>query len=178
MAEPTPAEPVKLIVGILWSDAGRRTLAIDRLESLFGPIDYQGADHLFHDTDFYDREMGGPIYRRIVSHRNLIPPESLTERKCQTNRLEDELREVGARRVNLDAGYLDLHKVVLASMKPAGQKIPLADGVYADLTLRFARGAYQPLEWTFLDWRDGRYGSDLLAVRGLLREQLRGASPG
>jgi hypothetical protein len=63
-------------------------------------------------------------------------------------------------------------------MKPAGQKIHLARGVYADLSLRYAHGGYQPLEWTFLDLRDGRYSADLLAIRAILRDELRARGPG
>jgi hypothetical protein len=173
MANPQPVSPVKLIVAILWSSTDQLELARAPLIQAFGPIDYEGPDHLFDTTNFYNAEMGTPIHRRILSHQYLVPPESLVEAKERTNDIEDLLRHNGPRRVNLDVGYLDLHKVVLASMKPAGQKLHLARGVYADLTLRFARGNYQPLEWTFLDLRDGRYQSDFNNIRAILRDTLR-----
>lgn len=173
MADPARVSPVKLVVAILWSDEGRRPVAMQRLREHFGTIDFEGANHLFDATDFYDAEMGRPIWRQWISHQDLVRPESLVEAKETTNRIEDELREDGLRKINLDVGYLDLHKVVLASMKPAGQKIHLARGVYADLSLRYARGGYQPLEWTFLDLRDGRYSADLLSIRAILKEGLR-----
>ncbi|MBY0585530.1 DUF4416 family protein [bacterium] len=173
MAEPVAVLPVKRIVAILWSDESILSLAHERLTHLFGPIDFVGTDHLFDATTFYDAEMGAPIHRRLISHQTLSHPESIVADKEATNQIETSLRQQGDRKVNLDIGYLDLHKVVLASMKPAGQKIHLARGVYADLTFRFARRGYQPLEWTFLDLRDGRYQEDFLAIRAIYREQIR-----
>lgn len=177
MADPACVPPVKLVVAILWSDEERRRTAMKRLGEHFGPIDFEGPSHLFDATDFYDKEMGRPIWRQWIAHQLLVAPESLVDAKETTNRIEDELRQDGSRKVNLDVGYLDMHKVVLASMKPAGQKIHLARGVYADLSLRYARGGYQPLEWTFLDLRDGRYSADLLSIRGILKDGLRARGP-
>jgi hypothetical protein len=54
----------------------------------------------------------------------------------------------------------------LADVKAAGQKIYLANGIYADLVARYADGRYQPFSWTFPDFKDGRYDEEL----GLLRK--------
>lgn len=171
MAEPIEPEPVKAILALLWSDPERREAALAAAVREWGSIDHLGGDHLFGETDFYASEMGAPLFRRIVSFEPLTRPDFLPDAKRAANAIENLLRRPQGRTVNLDVGALDHNKVVLASMKPAGQKIYLGQGVYADLSLRFRSGAYQPFEWTFLDLRDGRYQSDLLQIRGIYLRQ-------
>jgi hypothetical protein len=75
--------------------------------------------------------------------------------------------------VNLDAGYLDHNKILLASAKEAGQKVYLDKGIYADLAGRYKDGRYQPFEWSFPDFRDGRYDKELLTMRKRYMAQLK-----
>jgi hypothetical protein len=171
MADPTDPEPVKAILALLWSDPERRESALKAAADAWGPIDHLGPDHLFQETDFYAGEMGRPLFRRILSFEPLCPPDFLPDAKHAANDVENSLRRPQGRTVNLDVGALDHNKVVLASMKPAGQKIYLSRGVYADLVLRYRSGAYRPLEWTFLDLRDGRYQADFLRIRRIYLRQ-------
>jgi hypothetical protein len=88
----------------------------------------------------------------------------------------DVLERVGGtagQRVNLDSGYLDHNKIVLASAKGLGQKIDIAQGIYADLVARYRQGHYQPFEWSFPDFKDGRYDSELAEIRRRYLQQLR-----
>ncbi|MDE2928406.1 MAG: DUF4416 family protein [Acidobacteriota bacterium] len=176
MAQVEAVEPVKLLVALLWADAQSRNAALEQLEIRWGAIDSSGADHPFDVTDYYEAEMGPSLQRRLVSFSRMIPPETLPEVKLACNRIEEQLARRGCRRVNLDAGYLDHSKVVLASMKFAGQKIHLGQGVYADLMSRYRKGRYRPLEWAFPDFRDGRYDRDLARIRDLYMASRRGAA--
>ena len=169
-------EPVKLLVALLWAGSRSRNSALEDMERRWGAIDFNGADHPFDVTDYYEAEMGPSVQRRLVSFSRMIPPESLPEVKLACNRIEEQLARRGCRRVNLDAGYLDHSKVVLASMKFAGQKIHLGQGVYADLMSRYRKGRYRPLEWAFPDFRDGRYDADLARIRDLYMASRRGAA--
>lgn len=171
MAEPVPPEPVKAILAILWSRADPLAAALASLQALWGPMDFASPDHPFQATDFYLEEMGSNLSRRIVSFERLASPDFLVDAKHKCNDIESRLAEPRGRTVNLDVGLLDHNKVVLASMKPAGQKIYLGRGVWADLTLRFAAGGYRPVEWTFPDFADGRYLPELLAIRDLYKRQ-------
>ena len=65
--------------------------------------------------------MGWPIFREFVSFHNLINPKELAKIKIETNKIENELAE-NKRKVNLDPGYMDTNKVVLASAKFNAQK--------------------------------------------------------
>jgi len=173
MADPHPADPVKLIVALLWNDAATLDLSLTKLRREWGDPDFIGEDHPFDATRYYEPEMGRELKRRLVSFVRLVPPESIREAKLSCNSIENELAHDNCRRVNLDVGYLDQNKIVLASAKYAGQKIHLGDGIYADMIARFRDGRYQPFEWTFPDFRDGRYDEDLKMIRRLYKEQMR-----
>lgn len=173
MAPPQPVAPVKLLVALLWADRAALAQAVEQLTAIWGPLDYVGSDIPFTVTNYYETEMGTTLCRRLVAFERLVPPESIREAKLRCNAVEDELAGPAGRLVNLDIGYLDHNKIVLASLKYAGQKIHLGDGVYADPIARYREGRYQPFEWTFPDFRDGRYDADLDTIRRNYLSQLR-----
>ena len=176
MGEALKVDPVKLVVAALHADEDVLRVAMDRLRGLWGEIDFQGAVYAFDVTPYYESEMGGALARRLISFRDLVPPDVLIDGKIQTNAIEQELGGPDGRVVNLDIGYLDHHKLVLASVKPAGQKVYLGRGVYADLMLRYHKGGLVRFEWTFPDFRDGRYDTELLGIRDRYLDQLRAES--
>jgi hypothetical protein len=173
MAAPELPDPVKLIVAVLWSDAAARDDATEQMQDLWGPVDFTGVDRDFDMTEYYRPEMGDSQVRRLLSFERLVAPDCLSEAKLRTNDIEDALAVDGARRVNLDIGYLDHGKLVLASAKGAAQKVYLTDGIWADLVGRYKEGRYQPFEWTFPDFRDGRYDEELNEIRRVYLAQLR-----
>ncbi|MBN1570867.1 MAG: DUF4416 family protein [Acidobacteria bacterium] len=173
MAKPQAADPVKLIVAMLWALPDPMKIVMENLRSSWGEIDFSGADYPFDMTDYYESEMGGDLKRRLISFRRLVPPDSLISAKHSCNDIEERLRGEKGRHVNLDIGYLDHNKIVLASFKGAGQKIYLAEGVWADMVARYRGGRYCPFEWTFPDFRDGRYDKELIQIRRIYLNQLR-----
>ena len=173
MATRRDPDPVKILVAVLWANEDALRFALDALGRLCGEIDFEGSDWTFDVTGYYDDEMGEGLQRRIVAFECLQDPQILPALKLRANEIEASLSDQRGRRVNLDVGYLDHHKVVLASLKEAGQKVYLSDGVYADLMFRSRRGRYEPFEWTFPDFRDGRYEKHLLEIRRVYMRQLR-----
>lgn len=173
MAQPESPMPVKYLVAVLFRTAEHLALARSELVARWGDIDYEGADHEFDVTDYYAPELGAPLYRRIVSFASLYPPTLIVDMKLECNAIEDALALDGRRTVNLDAGYLDHNKYLLASAKEAGQKVYLDKGIYADLSGRYKAGKYQPFEWSFPDFRDGRYDRELVAIRQRYMRQLK-----
>ena len=173
MVIPAEPDPVKLFVAVLWRDPSSLDRALSRLDGLWGGVDISGPDRPFEITSYYEEEMGRGLLRRIVGFRPLIAPDSIIRAKREAAQVEEDLRGPTGRLVNLDVGYLDIHKVVLASWKPGPQKIYLGQGVYADFVCRYSRGSFHSFEWTFPDFRDGRYDAELLALRARYKTQMR-----
>jgi hypothetical protein len=98
----------------------------------------------------------------------------LAAAKHLTNELE-RLWSMGGkhRQVNLDPGYLDLAKVVLATTKDYTHRLYIGAGMYAEVTLRYHRNSYQPWEWTYPDYREATALTFFNQLREVYKEQLR-----
>lgn len=160
---------VKLFVLALVQPTVEISFVKEMLSEVFGSIDYVSEPLLFDCTDYYESEMGPNLARSIISFTGPHHADILVGAKRACIELEKGCAVEGRRTINLDSGYLDPHKIVLASTKGAGQKIYIDEGIYADLIARYARGSYEVLPWGFPDFKDGRYAKDFLAVRSLLQ---------
>jgi Domain of unknown function (DUF4416) len=172
MAEPSPVQPVQVIAGVLFSEAALLAQVDRALEERLSPIEFRSPAFDFDVTDYYGAEMGGGLKRIIYAFRDLVSPEAIAEIKLATNDVEKYLAGSGRRRVNIDPGYIDYHKLVLASVKFLGQKIYVGKGVYADPTLYYDKG-WRPYPWGFPDFKDGRYNEFLTQVRAAYKAKLK-----
>lgn len=163
----------KLLFAILYNDESQFFKARELLSSLYGTVDSISDPYPFTDTSYYTPEMGAGLFRRFISIEPLFQPEELASVKHRCASLEQDLSIDEKRLVNIDPGYLDLGKYVLASYKPAPTKLYLGGGVYADLTLLFHDRIFSPLPWSFPDFRSGIYDQYLLKVRYDYRRQRR-----
>lgn len=173
MADIKNVQPVKYFIASLYSSKEKLATAMQIAKKKWGDCDYESTDFPFDVTDYYEPEMGEGINRKLIVFETLYNPILLVDMKLACNAIENDLAVDGKRLVNLDAGYLDHNKVVLASAKEAGQKVYLDKGIYADLAGRYKNGKYQPFEWSFPDFRDGRYDKDLIAIRKIYMKQLK-----
>lgn len=171
--KPTEPDSVKLFVGILYSDTDRLELAIQLLIEKFGNTDYKSPEFEFDITDYYKEDMGWPILRKFVSFSNLINPKDIARVKIETNTIEDQLTMNSKRKVNLDPGYMDYNKVILASAKYNSQKIYIDLGIYADPTLWYEKGNYLPYPYSFPDFKTDAYNKVFLHIRALYKGQRR-----
>jgi hypothetical protein len=172
--------PVKLFVGVLVSDNKFIPQVEERLATAFGAIDHRSDVIPFDFTNYYEEEMGDLIDRVFFSFERLIEADQLTEIKRQTNQLEDELapllqtpRTTVKRPVNLDPGYIEQAKVILASTKNFYHRIYLGHGIFGEVTMHFKNNTYQFFPWTYPDYQSKDYQDFFLRIRQIFRSKLR-----
>lgn len=177
MAKASLFAPVKLICGLIGRDEPVFPPAESSLTGKFGPVDSQSRRFEFTMTDYYEKQMGSPLWRRFLSFERLVSPERLAEIKLFTNSLEDRIRDTLGkthRCVNIDPGCLSGSSLIMATAKDFAHRIPLGGGIYAHLELLFGKDEIRTLDWTYPDFRSPQYHPWLLRVRQMYLEQLRG----
>ncbi|HEY7714343.1 MAG TPA: DUF4416 family protein [Candidatus Binatia bacterium] len=151
-----PREPkaAKYFVALLSSDADLVNSVENDLSRVFSEIDSRSVVLPWIVSTFYEKEMGAALWRQFFSFATVQSPGRLAELKLQTQQIEDRYRSrrTYGRRVNLDPGYLDAFKVVLASTKNASQRVYLQSGIYAEVTLLYHHGGFHRLEYTYADY--------------------------
>lgn len=143
------------------------------LTDLFGEIPLRSEPFPFELSDYYRAEMGGNLERRWLCFGELFGAEALPQFRLATGRIEERFSADGKRRVNIDPGYLDLGKLVLASLKEAPDKIYMGEGVWAHACLAYRDGRFSAPDHSFPDFHDGRFGEFMLRARELLKQLLR-----
>jgi hypothetical protein len=161
--------PVQPIVGLLAASPALLGEARDGLGAAIAPIALASAVREWTQSDYYRREMGAALWRQYVTLDALMAPEDLADLKRLTNALEERWRGASGRSINLDSGYLDLLRVVLASTKDAAQRVAIGAGLYAEATLHFVDGRFRPWPYTYPDYA----GDDALEFFTHARERWR-----
>ena len=166
-------EKEKLIIGFIYNTEENYEKALKIMVDKFGAVDFETEEFSFTEefSSYYDEELGGEAKRRILSFERLVDPEEQADIKTFTNSVEAEFSIDGNRKVNLDPGFLSHGRLLLATTKKTGFRIPLKDGIYTELTLFYARGAWQQLPWTYRDYQSERVQSFLTTVRRRYLEQ-------
>ena len=158
----------KLIVGVIYNDEEIYEKALKMLIDEFGEIDGESERFSFSRefSDYYDEELGGEGQRVIFSFRECIDPARQAEIKQKTNEMERILSDTnGNRLINLDPGFINHGRLMLATTKKAGFRIPLSDGIYTELTLFWARGEWHKLPWSYRDYQSERVQKFLTETR-------------
>jgi hypothetical protein len=177
MGTPQEPKPAKYFAAFLTSDVALLPLVQNELGAILGAIDGQSELVAWTASKFYEREMGANLLRGFFSFAPLRSPAELTALKLATQRIEERFRrqDGDGRQVNLDPGYLDSFKVVLASTKNANQRIFLDRGIYAEATLFYHSGGFHRLPYTYADYLWPETLAFLTRLRAVYLEQLRHA---
>ena len=175
MGTPREPKPAKYFVALLSHSPDTLTAVETDLAGILGEIDGRSEVIPWTASKFYEKEMGAELLRRLVSFLPPAPPENLAAVKLQTQQIEENYRNrvSGGRQVNVDPGYLDVYKVVLASTKNACQRIYLHAGIYGEATLFYYDGGFHGLEYTYPDYLSPETLGFLTRLRGTYLAQLK-----
>ena len=150
--------------------------ACDQLAHTHGPIALISPDFAFHHTKYYDSTMGTGLIKRFLVFEPVVAADCLPDVKRATIAMENEVAASGrfaeTRPLNLDPGHVQLGKFLLASTKDQAHRIYLRDDIFAEVTLRFQAGAFEPWPWTYADYREPAVREFLGQARALLYERV------
>ena len=170
----------KLIVGVIYNDKEIYDKALKMLTDEFGEVDGESERFSFSRefSDYYDEELGGEGQRVIFSFRDCVDPSRQAEIKERTNEMEKELSRDGNQLINLDPGFINHGRLMLATTKNAGFRMPLKNGIYTELTLFWAKGAWHKLPWSYRDYQSERVQKFLTETRKRYLEERKGFKNG
>lgn len=166
-----PEEAV-IFIASLFSSQEDFNNAAPRLRDLFGHVYYESPSLPWNFSAYYKGELGAPLYRNFIFFENIVDPVFLVDAKLALCEIEKEFSTSGNRRINLDPGYMSLAKVVLASRKNYSHRIYLGRGVFCELELFYQVGKFNPLPYTYYDYRDGLILKLFADARGILKKRL------
>jgi hypothetical protein len=177
MAEPRVPPPVLLIVAAFSRHGSALAWGRAALEDAFGLVGLVGPPLPFHQTRYYEATMGPDLRKQFLAFSTLVDAAELPQTKLRTTAIERQLsataRYVEERPLNLDPGILNLGKFMLATTKDQAHRIYLRDGIFAEVTLRFEHGAFEPWPWTYADYRTPAVQRFLLDARDFYKRRLR-----
>jgi hypothetical protein len=176
MGEPRLPEPVLLIVAAFSRHRAVLEEVAARLEERFGPVALASPPYAFNHTRYYEPTMGPSLCKQLLAFQNLVAADCLVDVKQCTNSLEAEWAGGGLypepRPLNLDPGLLTLGKFMLATTKDQAHRIYVGQGIFAEVTLSFQTGAYEPWPWTYADYREAEVRAFLGQARVYYRQRL------
>ena len=173
MSDLQTPQKVKLFFGIIFSSSEIYKKTKQTLKKKYGLIDFESKAYDFIFTDYYQEEMGSSLQRVFISFKKLITPENIVEIKLTSIKVEKRLAILHKRRINLDPGYLNEAKLVLATTKDFSHRIYLGKKIFAEVTLLYQNRGFKNLAWTYPDFRTKGYQDNFLKIRSLYKDQLK-----
>lgn len=139
----------------------------------FGTVQLQRPVFAFDYSDYYEAEMGPDLRKTFFIFSGRFSADYCVQTKLQAMELEKKHAVSGKRRINLDPGYLTLAKLVLTTSKNFDHRVYLAQGVFADVQLRYRGGRFVANPWTYPDYKSTESLKFFEQARAYLQELTR-----
>ena len=158
---------VKRITGILFPSDNKNLLdwSINELTKIWGKPELQSNIVKFDKTDYY-HEINPDLSRIFFCFPGLVEAGGLVDWKHEAINIEAMSRQP-IRAVNIDPGYVDGARLVLASTKDHAHRIYLRDEIFGEVTMRYRFKKWQSFDYTFPDFASGVYDEFFIQVRRL-----------
>ncbi len=167
-----PEESI-LFTGVLFSSREIFDQTLVVLKETFGDILTQSRIFPWDHSSYYAGEIGSPLLRCFVFFSRLIDTTALADFKHMACGIEAIFADPdNRRRINIDPGYLTQAKVVLASRKNYSHRICIGKGIYAELELFFQDGKFNPLPYTYSDYKTAECVDVFQKARLLLKKMI------
>lgn len=173
MSQSIPHKKVKLIIGFIFKENAVLKKAQSFISKKIGSFDSESDIFAFSQTDYYKQEFGENLKRKFVSVKRLFSPEGIYKAKLISNKIENSISMGGKRLINIDPGYITESKLVLFTTKDYSHRIYLGKGIYAEITLKFLRGTFSPLETTYPDYKSEGYIKFFNNIRAIYRNDVK-----
>jgi len=154
MSSPRADHPAFIFTAVLFSEGVTVQEVIGVLKEKIGEILVESEHVGFVWSDYYEPEMGKNLKRVFVVYKTIIQRDKIVSIKRMTDELEKQYEKDGKRTVNIDPGLLCLENIILATNKPFFHRIYLSQGVYAEVTMFYKHGTFNPIEyWSYPEYR-------------------------
>ncbi|MEI6079843.1 MAG: DUF4416 family protein [bacterium] len=173
MSSPRTEHPAFLFTAVLFSPQADIKKVLNELKEKIGEFLTTSKDIAFVWSDYYEPEMGKDLKRVFVVYKEVIQRDEIVRIKRLTDEMEKEYLCNGKRTVNIDPGLLCLENIILATNKPFFHRIYLTNGVYAEVTLFYKHGSFNPVEyWSYPEYRSTPVLDFFNKARNVLAEKL------
>lgn len=147
------------LAAVIWGIITKKDFDIQQVEldliEHFGKIIHRSQTLEFNYTDYYEKEMGKDLIRCWFMTEKLVPLTDVAQIKNFARRIEQKyVDDKQLRRINLDPGFITLCNFILATTKNYAHRIYLGNKIFAEITLIFYNHSFQPLDWTYPDYKD------------------------
>ena len=153
-----------LFSSLIFSPTVALSCLLAECEALWGLVGDRLGPLPFSHTRYYESEMG-PDLNRIFLLFHPLSVSEWPETKTQAMDIENRYRVGENRQVNIDPGLLRPYQLALLSSKNFSHRLPLAEGVFGEVTLLYQKGRFQALPWTYPDYQSPTFLAWLSAAR-------------
>lgn len=170
--------PCKFFIMVLAAEirniGHEKSRLIEMLERTLGSIiDVWPSEILLRPPEKYTSELGSPISSFVAVFDHLISPTELIALKHKSLEIERILSIGGKRLFNLNPGYLDSTKVVVASGKKYYSRVYVGSGVFIEIELYYDGRRFRSFHYTFPEYKSGKRRRRFHELRGCYLKGLR-----